>query len=103
MNNVCILARALKCGSWLSLLPPLGCGYLQGASKLAHFQGGIRRRDAGDARTSSRNGNAIRYPPAAGKAGGYFRIRGDAGLSSIALFGTTDLRSLGIITPQAIQ
>jgi len=27
-------ARALECGS---LLPPLGCGYLQGASKLAHF------------------------------------------------------------------
>jgi len=36
-------ARALECGS---LLPPLGCGYLQGASKLAHFKAPFGRIDA---------------------------------------------------------
>ena len=42
-------------------------------------------------------------PAAEGKAGGYFRIRSNAPLASIALFGTTDVRSLSAIAPQILK
>ncbi len=42
-------------------------------------------------------------PAAAGQVGGYFRIRSDFPLMSVALFGTQDIRSLSAITPQILQ
>jgi len=42
-------------------------------------------------------------PASAGQVNGYFRIRGDAPLVSFALFGTNDVRSSSVITPQILQ
>jgi hypothetical protein len=52
-------ARALKCGS---LLPPSGCGYLKGASKLAHSKAPFGRTIEPKVCGVSRDGGAPREP-----------------------------------------